>query len=641
MKRSKLLVLLFMSFIVSVKAQTTEEGIKAIDYENYATARRIFSQLTKSQPSNSINYYYLGIVYCTLDKIDSARMAFNAGIQADPKSIHNYVGLGRAYLEQNNVQQATQNFDKAKSMTSQKDITQYKLIADAYSSAAHPNYDMAVALLNKAIGYTNKDAEVYWILGKAYEAMNKSGDAVSSYERSTELNPSYAKAYTRIGVIWRNARNGNLAKENFDKALQADPNFPPAHRELAELYFYTGKYDLADQTYEKYLQLADQDDETLFRKAQFKFLTKKYSDALSLLNSLKAKIRTPYMFRMLGYANYETAHYPEGLKNMDSLFRTMDSSKIITSDYEYLGKLQIKSGNDSLGFLSIEKAIHFDSTKYELFDTIGTYLYKQKKYAQAGIYYMKKLKALPKNAPFNEVANSYKQAGLSLYLGKKYWASDSVFEKVSRITSQWAVPYLFRARIQLNIDSLDTVRGKAFPFYNLFISKAYGDTLHYRRELTEAYQYLGNYNTHYKNYGVALYYFNKVVALNDTNKEVIETINSIKNIYKTAPGSSITATKDTTGFLIPAIINGHSVNALYDPGIFGIGVTQEGLTQIAGGGSDGEAGKGAMVKIGDHSLKNVMITAYPDEKQPVAIGADVLNKMNMVFDYPSSSVLQR
>src|ERR1700752_4169108 len=134
MKSRILLVALFISHIASVTAQSIDAGIRAIDYENYATARRTFLQLEKSQPDNALNYYYLGIVYCNLGKIDSARMSFNNGIQADPKSIYNYVGLGRTYLEQNNTQLATQNFDKAKSLTSQKDVTQYKLIADAYSS---------------------------------------------------------------------------------------------------------------------------------------------------------------------------------------------------------------------------------------------------------------------------------------------------------------------------------------------------------------------------------------------------------------------------------------------------------------------------------------------------------------------------
>lgn len=641
MRSGKLLMLLLMCFIVSVKAQTTDEGIKALDYENYTTAQRIFKQLIKQQPDNALNYYYLGITYCNLGKIDSARIIFNAGTQADPKSIYNHVGLGRTYLEQNNVQQATQYFDKAKSLTSQKDITQYIVIADAYTSAAHPNYDMAVSLLNKAIEYTNKNAEVYWELGKTYEAMNKSGDAVSAYERSTELNPAYAKAYTRTGVIWRNARNGILSKESFDKALQADPNYPPAYRELAELYFYTGKYDLATQTYQKYLDLADKDDDTQFRYGQFLFVTKKYQDALNILQGLRSKIDAPVMHRLLGYAYYETGNYSEGLSEMKTFFQKTDSAKILPSDYEYLGKLQLKTGQDSLAMITLQQAIRLDSSKYALYDTIGTYLYKQKKYDQAGEFYLKKINALPKNALFNEVANSYRQAGIAEYLGRKFIESDSVFTRASKLSPQWSVPYLFLARIQLNIDSLDTVRGKAFPFYNLFISKAFADTVHYKRDLAEAYQYLGNYNTQYRNYGAALYYFDKAVALDPSNMEVKETVKAIKDRYKTPPGNSIPAIKDTTGFLIPAIINGNSWNVLYDPGIMGIAVTPDGSSQLFGSkGTDGNL-KVDIIKIGDRSLKNVRVTLVPEEKKPVAVGADVLNKMNIVFDYTTGSLLQQ
>src|SRR5947207_2053857 len=104
MKRSKWILLLLMSLAFAGKAETTDDGIKAIDYENYATARRILTKLIQQNPSDPKNYYYLGIVYSTLEKVDSARIIFNAGTQADPKSFSNFIGLGRTYLDQNNVQ---------------------------------------------------------------------------------------------------------------------------------------------------------------------------------------------------------------------------------------------------------------------------------------------------------------------------------------------------------------------------------------------------------------------------------------------------------------------------------------------------------------------------------------------------------
>ncbi len=177
-----------MSVGLAVQGQTTEQGAKALEYENYATARSIFSKLVHQQPSNAQNYYYLGITLCNLDKFDSARTVFTAGTEADSKAINNYAGLGRVALDQNKAQEATQYFDKVKSLTSPKDVNQYLLIADAYTSAQHPNYEMAVTLLSKAKDLNNRNAEVFWLLGKTYEAMNRSGEAVKVYKVPGTMN---------------------------------------------------------------------------------------------------------------------------------------------------------------------------------------------------------------------------------------------------------------------------------------------------------------------------------------------------------------------------------------------------------------------------------------------------------------------
>src|SRR5262245_54000283 len=103
MKRSIMLLVWVSAFTASF-AQSTEDGIKGLDYENYATAKRIFTQLIKQNSADGRNYYYLGQALSALGKNDSARLVYTAGTQADPKSIYNNIGLGRTYLDQNNVQ---------------------------------------------------------------------------------------------------------------------------------------------------------------------------------------------------------------------------------------------------------------------------------------------------------------------------------------------------------------------------------------------------------------------------------------------------------------------------------------------------------------------------------------------------------
>ncbi len=638
MKKVKLIGLLFLCSFSILKAQSFEDGIKAMDAENYATAKGIFTKLIQQQPLESKNYYYLGVVFSIVTNIDSARIIFNKGTEVDPKAYSNFIGLGRTYLDQNNQQKAQEYFDKAKSLTSQKDINLYLYLADAYSASQYPNFEQAITLLNKAIELNNKVPEVYWVLGKTFEAMlNKSGDAVSAFERSTELNPAFAKSFTRIGVIWRKAQNYNLSLASFQNALKAIPDFPPALREEAELFYYTGQYEKAEETYQKYLTLADKGDDTKYRYAQFLFLTKKYQDALNILNELKSKNNNPIMFRLLGYSNYEMGNYQQGLDDINSFFSKTPSEKIIAADFEYRGKLLIKTGNDSTGVLDIEKAIMMDSTKYDLYNDIAKMQYDKKNYHNAAMGYKKKIEASKKNA----VLVDYFNEGRSFFYANEFERADSSFINVIQMNPAWPIGDLWRAYIMQSLDKPvnDSIKGLAAPFYLSVIDKAYAaDTIKYQKELFSAFKYMGDINALRTNYGASLYYYAKASAINATDPDVKATIDAVKKNYKgSSSGNSVAATKNEAGYILAVSINGIETSALYAPGITGVGVTQDGYTAISATSPISKT----TVKIGERSAKNISIALMNDLKQPVAIGADVLNKMNIVFDYPSGALLFR
>ena len=635
MKKGVMLGLASVLFTGLVQAQTIDDGIKALDYENFATAKRIFSKLVKQQPTEAKNYYYLGQAYLALGRTDSARMTFTAGSQADPKSIYNWIGLGRTYLDDNNVQKARENFDKAKSLTSQKDIMLYVLLANAYTNSNHPDCQQSINLLNKAVEYNNKSADVYYELGAANECLNKGGEAVSSYERASELNPSNAKAYTKIGVIWRLARNYNQSLTSFQSALKADANFPPAYRELAELYFYTGQFDKAKETYQKYLDLADKDDYTQFRYAQFLFLTKDYEGAMNILNQLRQKIDQPVLWRLLAYSNYELKNYSEGMSQIKTFFEKTDSSRLLPSDYEYYAKLLSKSGQDSVAIGYLAKAIALDSTKYTLYSDIGGIYFQGKKYHEAAEAYLDKVKANAKEATLQDYFN----VGKSYYFSKEFPQSDSAFASMIRLKNDWPIGYLWRARVWTNLDNPDTVKALAAPYYEALIQKAMVDTNKYKKELIEAYKYLGDVNALKENYGAALYYYGKFMSLDPTNTEVPKTIESVRSLYKNTSFSSVTLQKDSDQYIIPVTIGTNTVNFRYDPVVGGLAVTPEGAKVL--GGTESGTFKADRVKIADRSVKNVTVTIIPDLKYPNEIGSWILNQANIVVDYATGVLLLR
>ncbi len=635
--RNLILLLLFSAFFgFAVKAQNLQEGMKALDYENFASAKSIFKKLISQQPSEAKNYYYLGQGYSALGQKDSARIVYNTGVSSDSKSIYNYIGLGETYLDENNPQKANEYFNKAKDITSSKDINQYLLLANAYTMNSHPDCQQAINLLNKATEYNNKNADVYYQLGQAHECLNRGGEAVSAYERAGELNPAYAKAYTRVGVIWRLARNYNQALTAFQKAVAIDPNFPPAYREMAELYFYTGQFDVASQTYQKYLDLADKDDYTQFRYAQYLFLTKDYEGALKILNPLRDKMDQPIMWRLSAYSNYEMGNYPVGMEQINTFFQKSQSTRILSSDYEYLGKLMAKSGQDSLAMMNFQKAIEMDSSKISLYNEIGNNLFQQKKYHEAALAYKKKIDAAPKDATLQDYFN----VGKSFYFSKEFPQADSAFSSMIELNPQWPIGYIWRARVMTNLDDPAAVKGLAAPFYETVVVKSMADTVKYNKELIEAYKYLGDINALRENYGASLFYYEKFLRLDSANTEVPKTVESVKSLYKNTASSVITLEKDTQGlYLIPGFINNTPVSFILDPAASGISVKQEAAAQLLGNANGETLHTVDQVKIANRSLKNQDITVIANLTGPAVIGADALNKLNIVIDYSKGSLL--
>ena len=106
-------IALFLLLTQGLFAQSLQEGLVALDYNRYEQARNIFIKLTETEPTNGLNYYYLGQAYINLYKTDLAREAFTKGVNIDPNNPANYAGLGRLLLDDEKPNEAKLQFDKA------------------------------------------------------------------------------------------------------------------------------------------------------------------------------------------------------------------------------------------------------------------------------------------------------------------------------------------------------------------------------------------------------------------------------------------------------------------------------------------------------------------------------------------------
>ncbi len=498
-------------------AQTTADAKKAIDVEQFQKAKELLNGLIKAQPAVGENYFQLGQAYLETDKVDSAKLTFSNGVAASPQYLLNYVGLGAVDLEKGDVSSAKANFDKAAASANKKDIKPLVYIGKAYTSATKPDYKSALAYLEKGKLLNPKDAELWLALGNAHRGDKDNSAAYSEYSTALENDKGLLRAKLELGVSVKMAKEWQVATEKFNEVVAADPNYGPAYRELAETYYQwakdaplkdkdgSTKYDpakiqLALQNYNKYMDLTDRSFESRMRHADFLFLAGEFKE-LEAEATAMAKIdnSNPRVFRYLGYTAFQNGNYPASVKALQDFITKVDSTRVLGSDFLYLGKAQLASKDTVTALKTLAKAVQKDSTVAEMMSEIGAGLYKGQKYTLAAEAYQLGLKApKPKLLDAYWVGRSYyfdasvKIAKDSVAAKQSLVKADSAFSYFSRKYPDVADGYLYRARIARQFDSETAPKGLSLPYFEKFIQlwetkgldKA---TVQNKREIVEAY----------------------------------------------------------------------------------------------------------------------------------------------------------
>lgn len=513
-------ILGFIYFIVCcsvLNAQTLNDAIRMTENEQFESANKVFENLVKAEPTNGNYFYYYGENYFKNDLFDKAKEKYQKGIEVNPNNAINYVGLGKIQQAQGNRTDADANFFKAKTISQSKSAPVLMELADVYINADIKKITEAITLLNQASVLEPKNPEIYTLIGDAYLEQNDGNMAIANYEKALNIDKKFTKAILREGKLYSRAKNYNLALDYYNKAIAIDSTFAPAFRERAELRFRAGQADRAAADYQKYLKLNDNISARI-RYASFKFVSKDYKTAVEEMNAIQQKDTSDVnIYRLLGYSLYETGDYANGVINMNKFFIKANAvgKKLLASDYEYLGKNQMKSGKDSLGTISLLKAIQMDSTKTDLYSDIASGCYKQKNYPCAIAYYQKKIESSKDKIGG---ANDYLGLGRAYYFSKdkEYVKADSAFSQLIRLQPNLPHGYLWRARCNIEFDR-DSKKGLANPFYEKFIEKAGAEIEKNKKDLIDAYEYLGYYNMLKKDYPKAKESWNKLKEIDPAN----------------------------------------------------------------------------------------------------------------------------
>ena len=544
--------LLASIFVVNASAQTPQDGLKALDAEQYTKAAGIFETLAKTQPTAD-NLYYLGYYYLQTDQADKAKDAFAKSEAADPASPWGSLAKGTFALYQNKKTDAKAAFDNAIKITKGKKADVLYRIGEAYTyfPADEKQRDIAraVEVLNMAAKIDAKNPEILSTLGDAYIIPNDGSNAVMNYEAAIRLNPKSARSYVKSANVLIRARNYTEALNTYKKAIEAEPSYAPAYRQIADLYYRAGQYPQAVSALQKYIDLSENKNEAKFQLSKTLYLLARnlqddrktaeakeaFKQTAQLLNELQQSNPNldPVSNRMLGISQAEIGETTEGLKNMEILFQKMDPKKIQTIDYKYLAKLQAANKQDSLSILTLEKAMELDTADYDLYAQSAKSYIVLKKYDKAAEQYKKMIAKKGDKT----TGGDYFTLGRTYYFAQKLTEADTTlslaYDKYSTpVNVQGQLTTLiYKARTKSLLDFQENKNDKkwvAAPYYEKYISIVNEsvkeeDKGTYKANVSEAYYQLGGREFQKnKNIAKSKEYLAKALELDPNNKQAQE-----------------------------------------------------------------------------------------------------------------------
>ena len=162
--------------------------------------------------------------------------------------------------------------------------------------------------------------------------------------------------------------------------------------------------------------------------------------------------------------------------------------------------------------------------KTELNGDIANSYLKMKKYPEAIASYKVKMEKGKLSV------NDYFQIGRAYYLSKDFINADSSFSQVIKLQPELTMGYLWKARALVqNEVVMKTENWSAKELYELYITKVKPEEVEKnKKDLVEAYNYLGAYYAKKKDSANTKLNFQKVLELDPTNAQAKKVLEGLK-----------------------------------------------------------------------------------------------------------------
>ncbi len=221
-----------------------------------STTAHDWAQAVEKDPAEA-NFKAWGSSLLAARNFIAASQVFQHAVSRYPASADLFIGLGISLYSQGRYDKALKAFSQAAQLRPD-DPRPYTFLAEAARVSKHPDAQAEELLRRFAATHPQNPQARYdygLCLWKDYEARREPSlldRAESEFKAATALDPNFADAHFRLGLLFDQQAKPDAAIKEYQQAIHLSPDLATAHYRLAQDYLRTGRKQEAETEIEIY-----------------------------------------------------------------------------------------------------------------------------------------------------------------------------------------------------------------------------------------------------------------------------------------------------------------------------------------------------------------------------------------------------
>ena len=170
-------------------------------FGNFKEAIPLLEAAVAKTPTAEI-YCALASCYRRAGKLTLARKAIESSLEREPTNVSNLIERGRIILEQGDVANARENFERVINLDPQN-ATAHQLLGECFQ-ASGKRIELPASIKKRSRSIPNKRRGIT-DSPKLYESRRETSSAIQHYQNATDLAQNRTRIRTRRRTTWRHS----------------------------------------------------------------------------------------------------------------------------------------------------------------------------------------------------------------------------------------------------------------------------------------------------------------------------------------------------------------------------------------------------------------------------------------------------